>query len=212
MMRRSEPQVFLFGPNKLHLELMSLFIEERARVSCKVVLDLNEVPCCADKKHLILYDCAKWTDDLAHHYNSDLKKHLADNLIVLTNMPNTIGIEVDALTHGVRGFVYEQDDTETLLKMIPSVFSSELWVSRNIMTKYIQVNNKNISQYNSSSQGLTSREIEILSSISLGRSNDRIAQKLCISPHTVKTHVYHIFKKINVSSRVQAANWSSQHL
>jgi DNA-binding NarL/FixJ family response regulator len=205
-------QAFLLGSNKLQLELMSDFITERANIPCAIVPALNEIPCCSETKHLVLYDFKNWKSDVKDDFESGLKNHLSNNFVVLINMVNTMGSESEALSYGVRGFLYEQDGMDILLKMIHAVFSSELWVSRNVMTEYIQTNNRRILHHDNTPLGLTSREIEILSAITLGRSNDRIAEKLCISPHTVKTHVYHIFKKINVSSRLQAANWSSQHL
>jgi DNA-binding CsgD family transcriptional regulator len=48
--------------------------------------------------------------------------------------------------------------------------------------------------------------------IAVGATNDEIADKLFISPHTVKTHLYRIFKKINVPNRVQAALWAAKNL
>jgi LuxR family transcriptional regulator of csgAB operon len=55
---------------------------------------------------------------------------------------------------------------------------------------------------------LTAREKEILILITAGDLNDEIAERLCISFHTVKNHVYNVFKKIGVSSRFQAALWA----
>lgn len=52
---------------------------------------------------------------------------------------------------------------------------------------------------------LTSREFQILRLLSQGLSNTKIAQTLCISPHTVKSHVISIFNKLGVNDRTQAA-------
>jgi DNA-binding NarL/FixJ family response regulator len=51
---------------------------------------------------------------------------------------------------------------------------------------------------------LTTRECEVLAMISQGLSNKRIARTLEISPETVKSHVKHIFLKLNVSTRTEA--------
>ena len=51
---------------------------------------------------------------------------------------------------------------------------------------------------------LTRREKEILSLLAEGLSNKEIAEKLFISPGTVKTHVKHIYKKLNVKRRMEA--------
>lgn len=59
---------------------------------------------------------------------------------------------------------------------------------------------------------LTLREREILLLIAGGATNQVIAESLCISPFTVKTHIYKIFKKIRASNRVQAALWAAKNL
>jgi DNA-binding CsgD family transcriptional regulator len=52
---------------------------------------------------------------------------------------------------------------------------------------------------------LTHREIQVLELIAQGYTNNEIGQHLFISPHTVKSHMIHIFNKLNVSDRTQAA-------
>jgi DNA-binding CsgD family transcriptional regulator len=54
-------------------------------------------------------------------------------------------------------------------------------------------------------QILTEREIEVLSLISKGATNEKIASELFISMNTVKTHVRNILRKLKVSTRTQAA-------
>lgn len=52
---------------------------------------------------------------------------------------------------------------------------------------------------------LTAREREILCEIARGMSNREIAKKFYISEHTVKKHINHIFDKLNIRDRTQAA-------
>lgn len=53
---------------------------------------------------------------------------------------------------------------------------------------------------------------DILNSlVAVGATNEEIAEKLCISPHTVKTHIFNIFNKIDVSNRLQAGLWAAKN-
>lgn len=52
---------------------------------------------------------------------------------------------------------------------------------------------------------LTAREVEVLRLVAKGYNNPEIASNLVISRATVKTHVQHIIRKLNVSDRTQAA-------
>lgn len=52
---------------------------------------------------------------------------------------------------------------------------------------------------------LTPREVEVLRLIVQGATNQTIAERLTIAVSTVKTHAYHIFAKLDVSNRTEAA-------
>ncbi len=56
--------------------------------------------------------------------------------------------------------------------------------------------------------GLTEQEVRVLRLLAQGLSNQEIAEHLHISLNTVKTHLKHIFSKLNVSDRTQAAVWA----
>jgi DNA-binding CsgD family transcriptional regulator/ArsR family metal-binding transcriptional regulator len=64
---------------------------------------------------------------------------------------------------------------------------------------------------NSSSGPLTARELEVLRLMTQGATNLEISHQLQISPHTVKSHVIHIFNKLGVDDRTQAAVWAARH-
>ena len=51
---------------------------------------------------------------------------------------------------------------------------------------------------------LSKREIEVLKHISNGLSNAQIAEKMFVSNNTIKTHISHIYTKLDVKNRVQA--------
>jgi len=58
---------------------------------------------------------------------------------------------------------------------------------------------------------LTDREKEVLRLLSGGATNNHISETLRISPHTVKSHVIHIFNKLAVNDRTQAAVLAAKH-
>jgi len=59
--------------------------------------------------------------------------------------------------------------------------------------------------------GLTPRETEVLGLIARGRSNGEIAADLYLSPATVKTHVNRVFRKLGVTTRIQASLEHQRH-
>jgi DNA-binding NarL/FixJ family response regulator len=62
-----------------------------------------------------------------------------------------------------------------------------------------------------SGHGLTSRELEVLRLVAVGKSNREIAAELVISEHTVARHVQNIFAKLRVSSRTAASAFAYEH-
>jgi len=209
-------QFYLIGPNRLHNELLANFLTESTGATCSVVATLCSVPferSTAAQKRLVLYDFSNDRETLEDLTASDTNNILQNDYLVLINLSPTLKIEVEALQYGVRGFLYRQGGISILLKMVHAVLTSELWVSRELISELVLIGaHKKIPVVNENTGVLSFREVEILKSVTKGLTNAMIADTYCLSPHTVKTHIYHIFKKINVSNRLQAAQWASDHL
>ncbi len=58
---------------------------------------------------------------------------------------------------------------------------------------------------------LSKRELEVLALVAEGLSNQRIAEELVISEHTVKRHVANILRRLGLSSRTAAASLAARH-
>jgi DNA-binding CsgD family transcriptional regulator len=54
--------------------------------------------------------------------------------------------------------------------------------------------------------GVSEREYEVLTLLAVGLSNREIAERLFVSPNTVKTHLAHLYEKLAVSRRTQAVS------
>jgi NarL family two-component system response regulator LiaR len=59
--------------------------------------------------------------------------------------------------------------------------------------------------------GLTSRELEVLQLLAEGKTDAEIAAALFISRRTAATHVRHIYDRLDVSSRAEAAVFAVRH-
>jgi LuxR family transcriptional regulator of csgAB operon len=162
---------------------------------------------------VVLIDCyGKDLETVFAEIDSSGKDILSRAHVALIHVDPHLNMEEDAVLRGIKGFFYELESPEPLLKGVRVISEGEVWVSRAIMSKCI-VKQKSQGRIGSrGTSGLTARETEILAMVAVGVKNEEIADRLCISPHTVKTHIYNIFKKIGVPNRLQAALWAAQNL
>ena len=111
----------------------------------------------------------------------------------------------EALRVGASGFVLKDDPPEQLLTAIRTVAAGDALLSPTITKRVIKQFAR--IQRPTPPKGfddLTTREQEVFQLIANGLSNTEIAQELYISDTTVKTHVTHILRKLNLRDRVQA--------
>ncbi len=104
------------------------------------------------------------------------------------------------VNQGLAGILDCEIDSALLKKAIERVHSGELWLDRKVISNTLRLTDDS-----GQALRLSRREAEILRYICDGCSNKEIADHLCISEQTVKTHCKHLFKKFDVSSRLQLA-------
>lgn len=114
---------------------------------------------------------------------------------------------IETLRSGATGYLLKNIDTEMLLDSIRKAAEGESVVSPQMTGKLVQgLKAPARSEPNSAEKDkLSPREREILAFLARGASNKEIARHLELAESTVKIHVQHILRKLNLSSRVQAA-------
>ena len=208
---------FIVGPMKLQNELIASYLKQKTGNECIAVYDISQVRTDHAKdnnrKNILFWDCqGKSLNGLLAELRPYINNKSSDNRVVLFNVPGDVEFQKRFVLKGIHGFFYEHDSLDYFMKGVQAVLDGKLWLSREMMTKCIFEDTDNDKSSKRISEELTERQIEILAMIAVGATNDEIADKLCISPHTVKTHLYRIFKKINVPNRVQAALWAAKNL
>ena len=211
-----EREFFIVGSQRLQNELIAACVEQETGDECFILENINQIPKTHQKDHdlrrIVFWDCkGKDPKRLRAEIERYTSKKQLENRIILFNVPPSMDFEKKFVLKGIQGFFYDHDPLNIFIKGIESILDGKLWFSRDTMTKYIFEG----STYDKSSQSdkhkLTERQVEIIAQIAVGNTNDEIADKLCISPHTVKTHLYKIFRKINVPTSIQADLWAAKN-
>ena len=113
-----------------------------------------------------------------------------------------------SLKMGAKGYLSKNLASYDLIKAVKAVQRGEMWIERKLMSKFFEEEHGNVSGMEDpgkkTKKCLTEREKEVLSVLTKGLTNKEIADYLCISEKTVKTHLSNIFRKLNVSRRLQA--------
>jgi two-component system nitrate/nitrite response regulator NarL len=114
---------------------------------------------------------------------------------------------IETLRSGAAGYLLKNIDTQTLLDAIRRAAQGESVISAQMTSKLVQglkVGARAEPQANEKDK-LSPREREILAFLAKGSSNKEIARALDLAESTVKIHVQHILRKLDLTSRVQAA-------
>ena len=111
------------------------------------------------------------------------------------------------LEAGAAGYLLKSVRGRELVDAVRAVYAGESVlhpsIARKVLNRFVPVSGKPLKQ--EPSEVLTERELEVLKLATRGLSNQEIANELYLSLRTVQTHLSHVFNKLQVSSRTEAA-------
>jgi LuxR family transcriptional regulator of csgAB operon len=203
--------IHVVGTNPFNNEMLTAFLADNCGMigNCTICHGMEDsLGLFPDHIHIILFDCSGVKRSFLWNGSKiDTALNHPRCFVALFNVEPGRNFELDALERGVRGILYKNQAINLFPQAIEALMKGELWYSRKILADYLMTDNDQTAISQRAESTLSMREREILSLLASGCSNRKIAETLSLSPHTIKTHVYNIYKKLNVRSRLQAVGW-----
>lgn len=209
-------EVRIVGKNATQNELMAFYIQREIGLNCTHYTGYDPAAMAKERPEwpvLFLWD-AQNTDPYALLCCFDSGTDSVDNniMVAVYNLDPGIGFDRKALDHGLNGIFFQSEPLKNIAEGIQSILKGNFWYSKETLAQFLLEQRTKPKLKGEPSTELTAREKEVLSMVHSGASNKDIADGLCISFHTVKTHIYNVFRKIHVNSRFHATMWASHNL
>ncbi|QFT56112.1 response regulator transcription factor [Microbulbifer sp. THAF38] len=202
---------FLTSSVNLQSSIFAGHIEEEFNTRCSIVQRTPSFSIDGLKADYVLLDCVGLLKSDLDHLLRDIHASINPPSIILLNVddPN----EVDFVLHWERvlGLMPARSEPSVIMERLGRIFSGEYWFPREVLHNFLR-QHRRPKRWMSSSSNLTQRERQILELICECRTNADIAEVLCVSEHTVKSHLYKVYKKIGCKNRLEASSWASQNL
>lgn len=123
----------------------------------------------------------------------------------------------------ITGIFRKSTPPEVFVRGIQSLLCGEYWFPRETLNHYLDQTRNNSTRLDHPSNmpesangeaaldALTPRELAVLEALAHGESTEAIATKMHVSINTVKTHLYNLYRKLEVHNRVEAVVWAHSH-
>ncbi|MCL5958798.1 MAG: UTRA domain-containing protein [Chloroflexi bacterium] len=138
-----------------------------------------------------------WLFERKYHLSPVKAEQGVDAVTADARVANLLEIDVGAPLLYTERTTYLEDGTPIEL--------TETYLRSDKYTYHVTLHRRKTDLQGDSREQLTRREEEVLNLIVAGLSNKEISERLCVAVDTVKSHVHHIMKKLEVSDRTNAA-------
>lgn len=135
----------------------------------------------------------------------------SDARVVMLTVSDAEADLVASLRAGADGYLLKEMEPEDLLAKLQEAARGQMPLTERLTALLAHSLRAETQPRDPDEAGLTEQERRILELIAAGKSNKLIARELDIAEGTVKVHVKHLLRKLNLRSRVEAAVWAIEH-
>lgn len=136
------------------------------------------------------------------------KEHKSIKIIMFSHQPEEI-YAISTLKAGAAGYLSKNATSADILEAVSKVISGEVYLSEK-MDKHYKYTDTAKSKTRLFKR-LSTREVEVLKLLSLGKKNKHIAEELTINEKTVSTYKARLFKKLNVTNVIDLVHQAKHH-
>lgn len=138
-----------------------------------------------------------------------LKESLPTICVVMLTVSEDAEDLLAAVRAGANGYLLKNTDMQAFIDGLKRAIKGEAVISPQLTGKLMLGLQGGDSA--TEKEGLSPREREVLALLAGGASNKELARRLELAESTVKIHIQHILRKLNLTSRVQAAVYAIEH-
>lgn len=210
------PKIGIVSKSPFQSQLLARFLHIETGVVCVVCSPFEENFLSDDNEtslSLVLWDCEGYDpENFRNEFPIPVNPVTRNRFVALFNAPRDSGIEYEALSRGMRGVFFRNTEPGLFARGVNAIIRGEWWYSRQCLAMYLAAERKPETSPPAQTPPLTHREKQVLFKLALGFSKSQISEELSISPHTVKTHIRNIYKKLGISSRFEAIRLAPKYM
>jgi two-component system, NarL family, nitrate/nitrite response regulator NarL len=216
--RETSIRVLVADSSRIHTHLLAEALKGEA--------EFEVIPFDSESNSLVSAVIDQGTEVLL--LSADLNKRLSGGFEVLrelrTVLPNLRAVVLmhssdeelvlNAFRAGVRGIFDESQPVELIAECVRRVHQGQIWASNREIGLIVDALASAPVIRNVDARGLTllsKRELEVVRCLAEGLTNREIAKRLELSQHTVKNHLFRVFEKLGVSSRIELLSMTLSH-
>ena len=136
------------------------------------------------------------------------KEHKSIKILMFSHQPEEI-YAISTLKAGASGYLSKSSQPDEILKATDTIVKGNVYLSEK-MDKHYKYNDTSKSRTQLFKR-LSTREVEVLKLLSIGKKNKHIASELKINEKTVSTYKARLFKKLNVNNVIDLVHQAKHH-